>query len=64
MYHEPQVLQKKQRADETWVDPKSLLENQNESFRKKLYEQRNVLEDPHGKITFKGFVLSRGYQMP
>ncbi|XP_032256460.1 protein FAM47E-like isoform X1 [Phoca vitulina] len=57
-------LWKKQRADEPLVDPKVSCKAQDDSFKKELQEQEELLADLHGTIAFKDFILSRGYRMP
>ncbi|XP_037685949.1 protein FAM47E isoform X3 [Choloepus didactylus] len=57
-------LWKKQRADEPLVDPTILLKAQNENFKKELQEQEDLLEQLHGMVAFKNFILGRGYRMP
>ncbi|XP_004472643.1 protein FAM47E [Dasypus novemcinctus] len=57
-------LWKKQRADEPLVDPIMLLKAQDESSKKELQEQEDLLEELHGMAAFKNFILSRGYRMP
>uniref|UniRef100_A0A8C0CN39 Protein FAM47E n=1 Tax=Balaenoptera musculus TaxID=9771 RepID=A0A8C0CN39_BALMU len=57
-------LWKKQRADEPLVDPKVLRKAQDETVKKELWEQEELLAGLHGTVAFKDFVLSRGYRMP
>ncbi|XP_032487886.1 protein FAM47E [Phocoena sinus] len=57
-------LWKKQRADEPLVDPKILCKAQDETMKKELWEQEELLADLHGTVAFKDFILSRGYRMP
>ncbi|XP_049741923.1 protein FAM47E isoform X6 [Elephas maximus indicus] len=57
-------LWKRQRADEPLVDPKILLQAQDENVKKKLQEKEDLFEELHGTVAFKDFILSRGYRMP
>ncbi|XP_039701426.1 protein FAM47E isoform X1 [Pteropus medius] len=57
-------LWKKRIADEPLVDPKVLHKTQDESFKKELQQQEELLADLQATVAFKDFILSRGYRVP